>query len=72
MSEPIDRRTLTVDDLVDRWAGTVSRRVIYRLNARGQGPRGFRCGRRLLFLLVEVESWERKGGSRWIRIGTSA
>lgn len=63
-----DGQILTVDDLVTRWGGVVSRKVIYRLQARHQGPKGFRVGRRLLFLALEVEAWERRGGSRWLRL----
>ncbi|MDZ7673724.1 MAG: hypothetical protein U5K30_01435 [Acidimicrobiales bacterium] len=51
-------RFLTTEDLAERWHTTPA--GILNQRHRGNAPRGYRLGKRVLFKLTEVEAFEAK------------
>jgi Helix-turn-helix domain len=47
---------LTTEDVAERWRTTP--KGVAELRYRGQGPRGYRIGRRILYRIEDVEAWE--------------
>jgi hypothetical protein len=47
---------LTTAELAERWRTTTL--GVYRLRERGDGPRGHKIGRRVLYRIEDVEAWE--------------
>jgi hypothetical protein len=47
---------LTTEELAERWRTTP--KGVAELRHRGQGPRGHRIGRRVLYDVHDVETWE--------------
>ena len=52
----VSSELLTTVDLAHRWHTT--EQAIYAARYRGDSPRAIRVGRRLLFRLTDVISWE--------------
>jgi predicted DNA-binding transcriptional regulator AlpA len=51
-----DEILLTTVDLARRWQ--TSEQAVYAARHRGEGPRAVKRGRRLLWRLKDIESWE--------------
>lgn len=66
-----DSTHLTVAQLAKRWH--MSESAIYVARHRGKAPKGFKSGKRVLFPLAEVESFEaeRMAGDRPSHRGTT-
>jgi predicted DNA-binding transcriptional regulator AlpA len=55
---------LTTSQLAS-WLNLPSRNTIYHWRQFGQGPRGRRVGKRVLFLVADVEAWLDGLGDDW-------
>lgn len=51
---------LTPDQLVDRWAGALTRRTLANWRAQGKGPTFHKVGPRVVYRVTDIESYEAK------------
>ena len=56
MSLQVPERFLTTEEVAERWRTTP--KGVLQLRHGGEGPRGHRIGKRVLYRLADVVAWE--------------